>query len=488
MDQTANILAVDSDAVSRRFLERALGQDKKPAEFSLECARDAAAAFEVLRNTLCDVIVCDTELPDMNGLRFLTLLRGERRYKNVPFLFLSADTRTSTRVAALNAGAEDCLEKPCDPEVLLARLRRLVREQRTARTEGQNRAYEIAGEFSVLPLPDIVSLLELSQKSGMLRLTTPRASGEIVFEKGAIWSATFGTLIGPAAFYRMLSEHEGRYEFVVGEGAAAVRTVFETATALILEGARLLDESGTARALSPGSSRVLNPNPSTERSEPLFHTPALTPSTQTADQFIAGINDEFNLGELKLFTYDELTRWTRADLARERLHVQVIADVANGVSALLSMAGPPTEHWVIASLRAEPKVLGISFVLRGGRQLDVLLVEPKDAMAVGEALRRKAAFTIVAPRDGDMVAIGAQTRALIDRFLDKTRPDMVLGVGTSALQQHMVELDAVEEHSIPVRCVRGVLGDGRCELRGVLVEGLRRWGALGEERRRGGKP
>ena len=63
--QSCMVLAVDGDAVSRRFLERAFAR-AGATDVTLELARDATSAFDVLRNSMVDLILSDTDLPDMS--------------------------------------------------------------------------------------------------------------------------------------------------------------------------------------------------------------------------------------------------------------------------------------------------------------------------------------------------------------------------------------------------------------------------------------
>ena len=71
---SGTVLVVDSDPVSRRFVELALG---KGGEFIVEAAESAAAAIEILRVQAVELIVSDTDLSDANGLQFYRTLAQE---------------------------------------------------------------------------------------------------------------------------------------------------------------------------------------------------------------------------------------------------------------------------------------------------------------------------------------------------------------------------------------------------------------------------
>lgn len=85
----------------------------------------AAEALASLEHELFDLVVLDLGLPGMDGLQLLQRLRG--RGSTLPVLVLTARGGVGDRVAGLNAGADDYLAKPFDPDELEARLRALAR-------------------------------------------------------------------------------------------------------------------------------------------------------------------------------------------------------------------------------------------------------------------------------------------------------------------------------------------------------------------------
>lgn len=88
-----------------------------------------------------DAIILDRMLPDMDGLQIVARLRDSG--VDAPVLMLSALGRSANRVEGLEAGVDDYLAKPYEPDELMARLKALVR-----RAEGRTHsAIIIYGEF-----------------------------------------------------------------------------------------------------------------------------------------------------------------------------------------------------------------------------------------------------------------------------------------------------------------------------------------------------
>lgn len=73
--------------------------------------------------------------------------------------------------------------------------------------------HALQGSLSLVPLIDIVSLLNANLKSGRLAVTCPEGRGEIYFRKGEIVHARLGGADGREAFQRLAGQHSGRYVF-----------------------------------------------------------------------------------------------------------------------------------------------------------------------------------------------------------------------------------------------------------------------------------
>lgn len=85
-------------------------------------ARDGLEGLRLLLSHEVDVVLCDLELPGLDGEKLLRVSR-ERSGDEVPFLFLSANADTRRRVRLLESGACDTLSKPFHAAELVARLR-----------------------------------------------------------------------------------------------------------------------------------------------------------------------------------------------------------------------------------------------------------------------------------------------------------------------------------------------------------------------------
>jgi two-component system, OmpR family, KDP operon response regulator KdpE len=113
------ILVVDDERPIRRFLNAALGGQY--------IVMEAATGEEALESVVCkhpDLIILDLGLPDIDGVE---VTRRLREWTHIPILVVSVRDQEESKIAALDAGADDYLTKPFGSGELNARLRAAAR-------------------------------------------------------------------------------------------------------------------------------------------------------------------------------------------------------------------------------------------------------------------------------------------------------------------------------------------------------------------------
>ena len=121
------LLAEDNPELSS-WLARLLRRDN----YVIDCVRDGEAADEALALHDYALVILDLSLPRMTGLEVLKNLRA--RKNATPVLILTASDSVASRVAGLDAGADDYLAKPFDINELEARIRALLRRGQPAKS------------------------------------------------------------------------------------------------------------------------------------------------------------------------------------------------------------------------------------------------------------------------------------------------------------------------------------------------------------------
>lgn len=115
------VLIVEDQRRLGQFLKQGLAE----RAYTVTWVETCAAARDALAETSFDVIVLDLTLPDGDGLALLRQWR-ESGFTE-PVLILSARDTVQDRIAGLDVGADDYLQKPFSIEELLARIRALIR-------------------------------------------------------------------------------------------------------------------------------------------------------------------------------------------------------------------------------------------------------------------------------------------------------------------------------------------------------------------------
>jgi len=118
-----NILIIDDNQEILFGLEKLLNE----AHFTTITAPNLQKAKEALEKQEYDLIILDWMLPDGSGVEFLAQMRKE--FYSTSVLLLSSKAEIDEKVEALDAGADDYLQKPFSNIELLARIRALLRRE-----------------------------------------------------------------------------------------------------------------------------------------------------------------------------------------------------------------------------------------------------------------------------------------------------------------------------------------------------------------------
>ena len=117
------VLVVEDDADIAYLLKFMLGREG----FEVEVAADGQqAGARIGKDPVPDAMVLDVMLPHMDGFALLGRVRALDAWRTVPVLMLTAKSREDDIVRALDAGANDYVLKPFQPQEVVARLRRLM--------------------------------------------------------------------------------------------------------------------------------------------------------------------------------------------------------------------------------------------------------------------------------------------------------------------------------------------------------------------------
>jgi DNA-binding response OmpR family regulator len=172
-----HILVVDDDDLLRRSLAFNLEQ----AGYRTSTAADAESALRLARRDPPVLILLDIGLPGMDGL---DALRNFREDADTPIIFVTARRRELDQALGLELGADDYVTKPFDLNVLLARIKAVLRRlERTAPAAAAPDRLEV-GDLAIDALAHVVTLdgkpLELAPREFALLHALALQAGQVV--------------------------------------------------------------------------------------------------------------------------------------------------------------------------------------------------------------------------------------------------------------------------------------------------------------------
>jgi two-component system chemotaxis response regulator CheY len=118
-------LIVDDFSTMRRIVRGLL---KEMGCNNAEEAEDGAVALAALKAQKFDFVVCDINMPNMNGFDFLKAVRADESLKHIPVLMVTAEARKEDIVLAAQTGASGYIVKPFTKATLEEKVQKIVQK------------------------------------------------------------------------------------------------------------------------------------------------------------------------------------------------------------------------------------------------------------------------------------------------------------------------------------------------------------------------
>ena len=245
------ILIIEQDEWESTLLSKFLGE----AGYEVHVATEARAGFDKVRSLQPDCILCDVNLPDIDGFWVARRVRTEpSRVATTPFLFLTNAEDTESRLQGLNVGADIYLTRPLRDEEVVAQVgalidmaNRLRKQRESFSSEGpiSSAGAAFTGDIAQMSVATVLTLLELERRSGHLKVSSETARIAILelFE-GTLSAASLDDK--PAEPTSVLREtlrwKKGRFSFR-NMAVTAQSGTRQTIGGLLIEAMRLEDEA-----------------------------------------------------------------------------------------------------------------------------------------------------------------------------------------------------------------------------------------------------
>jgi CheY-like chemotaxis protein len=237
MANNVKLLVVDDNPMVLDLLHQALTPLAQ-----VTTATDAADALLKAVDDVPDLLVCDYRMPGMDGRQLVEKLKSRPATATFSTVLMASRTDIAERLSPQDA-ADDYLEKPFFLKDATRRVKRMIdrisleKMAKTAPSDGV-----VRGNLSQMNVIDLMQSLEMGRKSCQLSLTNEGEKCEVFFAEGQVKHATYGSLVGDEAVFKVLRWTGGNFE-INFDGKTDQQTTQLNTQGLLMEGLRLLDES-----------------------------------------------------------------------------------------------------------------------------------------------------------------------------------------------------------------------------------------------------
>lgn len=119
VDMNINVLIVDDYKTMLRIIRSLLTQI---GFNNIDEAANGSMALAKVKEKKYELIISDWNMEPMTGLELLQNIRADEKTKNIPFIMVTAESKTDNVIAAKNAGVSNYIVKPFNAETLKAKL------------------------------------------------------------------------------------------------------------------------------------------------------------------------------------------------------------------------------------------------------------------------------------------------------------------------------------------------------------------------------
>ncbi|MCB0805029.1 MAG: response regulator transcription factor [Bacteroidales bacterium] len=117
------VIVIDDKYEIRNLLNMFLSKDYEVVTFE-----NGHTAFTWLQSgNIPDGIISDIQMPELDGRKFLSLVKSSGMFNKIPIIMLSSIHNSDERIKMLDMGADDYVVKPFNPAELKVRLSRLIK-------------------------------------------------------------------------------------------------------------------------------------------------------------------------------------------------------------------------------------------------------------------------------------------------------------------------------------------------------------------------
>jgi CheY-like chemotaxis protein len=238
MAENFRVLLVDDNPMILAMLKQALSPFAAVDTFS----SSADALLRVVEEAP-DLLISDYSMPGLTGRQLVEKVRSRSATAKLPVILIATRTDINEHLRPMQDQIEDFIEKPFFLKEATTRIKRVVDKialEKMAREAPGDSV--VRGNLQQMNTMDLFQSLELGHKTCRLTLTNDGERCDVFFSDGQISHATYGSVRGDDAVFKLLAWTQGYFE-IDFSGSSPEQSTTRSTQGLLMEGLRLLDEA-----------------------------------------------------------------------------------------------------------------------------------------------------------------------------------------------------------------------------------------------------
>ncbi len=240
-----NVLFALNDMSEYRSLKDRLIQ----RGFTVIESKSGSDALEKILLERPSLILMEGEIPIIEGFKLFEILKTNPRTREIPVIFIH---RERVELTYFNIELDQYILKPFHEDEIIRKIELVFLSKESMIYEKG----EVEGSLTHISLADLLQILSMNRRDGIIILSDEEKRGEIYLVKGNIINATVGGLEGEKALFRLLQWKKGKFRFTSGSAISPVRITKPTYNVL-MEGMRQMDEIARIIKLVPDEDELL---------------------------------------------------------------------------------------------------------------------------------------------------------------------------------------------------------------------------------------
>lgn len=170
-------------------------------------------AIEYVNSNQPDMVLAELDLADRDGIELCWLIRETSRHPAIPFILLTNQIEGEIKINGLRSGVDAFIEKHAPTREIVTHIEALFKRVVQFKEDNPLPVKSLAGIFPDFSLLEILQLLNMSKKSGTLKVFSQKATGRIGLLDGNLTWAELNLYEGEDAVTELVGWKKASFEF-----------------------------------------------------------------------------------------------------------------------------------------------------------------------------------------------------------------------------------------------------------------------------------